>query len=89
MATTRQVYEGSWEDVVQRAGELSGKRVRLEILMHGSGEFAAEAPPFYVSATPAERARAYRDWAESHTRDSPVLSDAAISRENIYSDDRD
>lgn len=36
--------------------------------------------------SPAERAAAYRAWAESHPRATPVLSDDAISRETIYSD---
>ena len=36
--------------------------------------------------SPAERADAYRAWAESHPRSTHVLSDEAISRETIYSD---
>jgi len=32
--------------------------------------------------------RAYRVWAESHRRDTPLLSDAAISRESICADGR-
>lgn len=45
-----------------------------------------EAPerPFYETATPQERAKAFREWAESHPRNSPALSDEAISRESIY-----
>jgi hypothetical protein len=35
--------------------------------------------------SPAERAAAYRTWAESHPHTTPVLSDEAISRETIYS----
>ncbi len=34
--------------------------------------------------TPQERAAAYRAWAESHSRNTPLLSDEAISRESIY-----
>ena len=34
--------------------------------------------------TPAERAAAFRAWAESHKSDAPPLSDEAISRESIY-----
>ncbi|MGK7932054.1 MAG: hypothetical protein AB4041_11560 [Microcystaceae cyanobacterium] len=40
--------------------------------------------PFYETATPQERAKAYREWAESHSQNSPLLSDEAISRESIY-----
>ena len=38
--------------------------------------------------SPAEKAAAYRKWAESHRRGLPLLSDEAISRETIYSDER-
>ena len=38
--------------------------------------------------SPAERAAAYRAWAESHPRTTPVLSDDAISRETIYANHR-
>ncbi|EAW33654.1 hypothetical protein [Lyngbya sp. PCC 8106] len=34
--------------------------------------------------TPEERAKAFREWAESHPGNSPSLSDEAISRESIY-----
>lgn len=40
--------------------------------------------PFYETATPEEKAKAFRQWAESHVSESPVLSDEAISRESIY-----
>jgi hypothetical protein len=36
--------------------------------------------------SPAERAAAFRSWAESHPRNTPLLSEEAISRETIYSD---
>ena len=88
----RQVLEGTWEEVAQQAGELAGKRVRLEILEilgHGQTEAGGEKLPFYATASPQERARAYRAWAESHSRNTPLLSDAAISRESIYCDERD
>ena len=38
--------------------------------------------------SPAEKAAAFRAWAESHPRGLPLLSDEAISRESIYSDER-
>jgi len=34
--------------------------------------------------SPQERARLLRDWASGHSRNTPLLSDDAISRENIY-----
>ena len=39
-----------------------------------------------TTLSPAERAAAFRSWAESHPRNTLVLSDEAISRETIYSD---
>ena len=44
----------------------------------------SQSRQFYETATPQERAKAYREWAESHRHDSPILSDEAISRESIY-----
>jgi len=37
-------------------------------------------------ADPKEWARQFRAWADSHSPDTPVLSDDAMSRENIYPD---
>ena len=35
---------------------------------------------------PEEWARRFHEWAESHDRTTPLLSDEAISRESIYPD---
>jgi hypothetical protein len=35
---------------------------------------------------PQEWARQFRDWADSHDPNIPVLSDEAMSRESIYPD---
>jgi len=35
---------------------------------------------------PKEWARQFHEWAESHDRTTPLLSDDAISRESIYPD---
>lgn len=43
--------------------------------------------PFYETATPTERAQAFRDWASSHDRGSALLSDYAVSRDSIYDDE--
>jgi hypothetical protein len=40
--------------------------------------------PFYEIATPSERAKAFLEWSLSHSHNSPILSDEAISRESIY-----
>lgn len=33
---------------------------------------------------PEERAKAFQEWAENHPKDTPLLSDEAISRQSIY-----
>ena len=38
--------------------------------------------------SPSQKAKAFREWAESHPRGLPLLSDEAISRESIYSNER-
>jgi hypothetical protein len=38
------------------------------------------------STNPQEWARRFHDWAESHDRTTPLLSDEATSRESIYPD---
>lgn len=38
--------------------------------------------------SPSQKAKAFREWAESHRRGLPLLSDEAISRESIYSNER-
>jgi hypothetical protein len=35
---------------------------------------------------PQEWARRFREWAESHDRTTPLLSDEALKRESIYPD---
>ena len=48
------------------------------------------APPESIAhlqrTNPREWARQFHAWAESHDRTTPLLSDEAISRENIYPD---
>ena len=76
-----QVLEGTWEEVVLHAAELSGHRVRVTVLADaGVSTEAAEGRPVIPSA----RAKAFRKWAGSHSRTTPLLSDEAISRENLY-----
>ncbi|MHC5718507.1 MAG: hypothetical protein ACYTX0_42135 [Nostoc sp.] len=45
--------------------------------------------PFYKTATALEWITAFREWAESHKRDTPLLSEYALSRAGIYDDDKE
>ena len=47
-----------------------------------------ESEPAQRELSPAEKAAAFRAWAESHTRGLPLLSDEAISRESIYGNEQ-
>jgi hypothetical protein len=38
--------------------------------------------------TGEEKAEAFRKWAGSHSRDTPLLSDYAVSRESMYDDEQ-
>lgn len=45
-----------------------------------------EEKPLYETATPAELARTYLAWANSHDHNSPGLTLEDVSRETIYED---
>lgn len=42
----------------------------------------------HTELSSSQKAKAFREWAESHRRNIPPLSDEAISRESIYHDER-
>ena len=48
----------------------------------------SHVPPHSIAhlqdSNPQEWARRFQEWAESHDRTTPLLSDEAISRESIY-----
>lgn len=45
---------------------------------------AASSAPFWQRATPAERAREFREWVSQLPKNSPSLSNEAFSRDSIY-----
>jgi hypothetical protein len=53
-------------------------------------ERQAETPPASIAhlqkTNPREWARQFHEWAESHDRTTPLLSDEAMNREAIYPD---
>lgn len=42
---------------------------------------------FYETATTEEWINHFKEWADKHSKDSPVLSDYAVSRESIYNEE--
>jgi hypothetical protein len=65
-----------------RQGRFQTVEQALDEALHSIEPSGAVKP----ALSPAERAAAFRSWAESHPRNAPLLSDQAISRETIYSD---
>ena len=52
-----------------------------------AAQFAPSPSIAHMQKTnPKEWARRFHDWAESHDRTTPLLSEQAISRESIYPD---
>jgi hypothetical protein len=45
---------------------------------------ASQPLPAAAKLSPEERVRAFKEWVHSHSIDTPVLSDEAMSREFIY-----
>jgi hypothetical protein len=89
MNTTNRIFEGTWEQINRQAEQLAGKWLRVEVIPRGP---EVEDLPLACDATPSSEARAQAilDWGYGHARRSaPPLSDEAISRESIYSDERD
>src|SRR6266545_3378404 len=86
MLPTMMTVEGTWEEVTRDTGRFAGKRVRIIVLPDEGGD-ATPQRPFYEAATPEEWARAFGEWAAGHHRSTPLLSDAAISRDSIYGDE--
>ena len=87
--STRDILEGTWEQINRQAERLAGKWLRVEVVEHGQ-EPEGQLLPLYASASPEAQAQAILDWGYGHVpRDALPLSDEAISRESIYSDKYD
>ena len=85
------VIEGAWERVVEQAERegLAGKHVRLIVLDRDTSETSPSGSEFHLGTSPDERARAWEEWCHRPRPRVPPLSDEAISRESIYSPERD
>ena len=75
-----QIIEATWEDLIRRE-DLRGRRLRVTVVDEARSSHTEPA----VNGENAWVVR-LREWAESHRRDLPLLSDEAISRESIYGD---
>jgi hypothetical protein len=57
-----------------------------QVLVRALAEYEVPSRSLQSELTPEEWIREFYAWAESHDRTTPLLSDEAISRENIYPD---
>ena len=51
-----------------------------------NGDQAVGAVRFYLSATSDEWKSALREWSQSHSKSTPLISDEMLRRENLYDD---
>lgn len=77
---TQQTIEGTWEEVLTHAPELQGHRVRVIVL-----EPLEKQQTVSVQSGEDQRRKAFEAFMDSTVPDVPLLSDEAISRENLYS----
>jgi hypothetical protein len=63
-----------------------GMRVDQWLLELAEQNAPAKSISHLQKTDPQEWARQFHEWAESHDRTTPLLSDEAVSRESIYSD---
>ena len=71
------------EETTLLAAEASRQGLSLEEYVHHRLLINAE------TASPAERAARFRRWAQSHDRETPLLTDEAVSRAAMYEGDHD
>ena len=57
-----------------------------QILLREIGLAETPVSSLQDQLSPEEWVRQFHEWAESHDRTTPLLSDEAISRESIYPD---
>ena len=69
-----------------RAGLSAEAWLQQQVLHQELEDYELPAASLQDELTPEEWVRQFHVWAEGHDRTTPLLSDAAISRENIYPD---
>jgi predicted transcriptional regulator len=82
--------ELSDEKAAALRAQAEARGLTVERWVEQIAEQHAEAQPASIAhlqkTNPKEWARRFHEWAESHDRTTPLLSDEAISRESIYPD---
>jgi hypothetical protein len=82
--------EISDEKMAVLKAQAAAQGLTVERWVEQLAEQHAEAQPVSIAhlqkTDPKEWGRRFHEWAESHDRTTPPLSDQAISRESIYPD---
>lgn len=66
------------EDQLQKIADF------INLIQSQSEQLTSYKIPFWQTATPAERAREFRNWVSQLPRTGVSLSDEAFSRDRIY-----
>ena len=72
--------------VLKAQAEAQGLTVERWFQKIAEHDIPSESIAHLQKTNPKEWARRFHEWAESHDRSTPLLSDEAISRESIYPD---
>jgi hypothetical protein len=60
--------------------------LKQQVLSRELEQYAPSATSLQDELTPEEWVQQFHAWVNGHDRNTPLLSDEAISRENIYPD---
>ena len=75
--------------ILRAKAEAKGITISDWLRSLAENEATMPQPTFFETASPEERARAVEEWANRQRSTAPPLSDAAISRDNIYGERED
>ena len=77
---------GAQAAALKAQAEAQGPTVEVWIQRIAGRLVPAEPIAHLQKTNPKEWARLFHEWAENHSRTTPLLSEEAIGRESLYSD---
>lgn len=86
MATIRLELPDRQAEALKARAEANGLTLEQWLIQVASDYIAVPPEADLQRTDPEEWVRRFRQWAESHDRTTPLLSDDDISRESIYHD---
>ncbi len=90
--TLQELHKEELETVIQvlaKVTSLSPEAIKPHLNTMLAQLVKSKERPFYETATPEEWVKAFREWTDSHRRNTPLLSDYALSRAGIYEEDEE